>query len=125
MYTSYSHRRRRKTGGSCLTFLLFTVTLGVTVFFLFKSAIRQEGAVISPIPDDYTPPPPVVRLFLREKNPDQLRKLIKDKIGASWNNYSIYVVDLNSKFVMGMNEASIYSAASVNKIPILAALYVR
>lgn len=115
-------RRRSKTGG-CLRFLLFIILLPGTVVFLWKSATTSANAVVSPLPDDYTPPPPIVRLFRRQKDPDQLRKLVKATVDESWNNYSIFVSDFNSNFSLGMNEASIYEAASVNKVPIVAALY--
>jgi beta-lactamase class A len=58
-----------------------------------------------------------------EKDPDVLQNKIKQLIGTAWDNYSVYVVDYTSKFTMGINESTIFDAASINKVPILTALY--
>lgn len=50
----------------------------------------------------------------------QIQEFTKDKKG----NYSIYFSDLNSKNLsLGINEHAIYTAASVNKVAIIAVLY--
>jgi beta-lactamase class A len=60
---------------------------------------------------------------MRLKSAEDLRTRIQNMVGDSWTNYSILVVDFQSGFSMGINEAAVYDAASVNKIPILATLY--
>lgn len=62
-------------------------------------------------------------IFSKKKNADELTQRIKNTIAATWKNYSVLVVDTASDFTVGINEEEIFTAASVNKIPILAALY--
>lgn len=50
--------------------------------------------------------------------------MIKQKIALDWKNYSVLVVDTKSDFRMTINDTEMFTAASVNKIPILAALYI-
>lgn len=92
-------------------------------FVLIRYYIQVNAEVISPIAGDYKPDTSILNFIKKEKDPDILRDKIKQTISDTWDNYSIYVVDYNSKFTMGMNESTIFSAASVNKVPILAALY--
>jgi beta-lactamase class A len=61
--------------------------------------------------------------FAVPKDPSVLKKQIQSAVGNSFKNYSVYVVDEHSNFSMGINESEQFTAASVNKIPILAALY--
>lgn len=82
--------------------------------------------MISPIPD--TPQPTAAahnpfQIFAKKKNPDDLEEKITQSIGDSWNDYSIVVEDYTSNFALRMSEGEIFIAASVNKVPILAALY--
>lgn len=89
------------------------------VFFRVKTASSE---IISPLPSD-NHPNPFFSLFSQKKNPDQLRQKIQEAVGNSWKNYSAVVEDYNSSFSMAIGENVIYAGASVNKIPILAALY--
>lgn len=50
---------------------------------------------------------------------NQIDNIIKDAGGT----YSVYIYDINKKNGFGINEQTVVTAASVNKIPILAALY--
>lgn len=98
----------------------FILIIAAAIFSIQKS----QSVVISPVPD--TPPSsPLIVLFPRKKNPDELQKKIVSLIGNTWKNYSVYVKDYSSDFTVGINESVIFTAASVNKIPILANLYVR
>ncbi len=98
----------------------FILIIAAAIFSIQKS----QSPVISPVPD--TPPSsPLTVLFPRKKNPDELQKKIVSLIGNTWKNYSVYVKDYSSDFTVGINESVIFTAASVNKIPILASLYVR
>lgn len=65
----------------------------------------------------------LLSVFSTKKTPDELKQHIKDTIGSSWNNYSILILDTESDFAVKINEEEMFTAASVNKIPILAALY--
>lgn len=62
-------------------------------------------------------------VFTVRKDPLVLKQKIKDAIGNTWKNYSVYVVDLHSNFSMGINEREMFAAASVNKLPIMAVIY--
>lgn len=56
-------------------------------------------------------------------NKQKLLASIEDIFQEKVGSYSLYVVDLNTNESFGINEEMITTAASVNKIPILAALY--
>jgi beta-lactamase class A len=62
-------------------------------------------------------------LFARPKDPDELKSIIEKQIGNNWKNYSVYVKDFRSDFKMDIGGEVIFTAASVNKLPILAVLY--
>jgi beta-lactamase class A len=92
------------------------VATGVFVFTKEKTR-----ASVSPLPNDaYTK---VLGIFSVRKNPDDLKKQIQSAIGNSLKNYSVYVVDYRSGLSMGINESEIFTGASINKLPIMAALY--
>lgn len=80
-------------------------------------------AVVSPLADEPQPAFSFPRLFSRNKDPEELRKKIQSVTGNTWKNYSVYIKDYTSPFVVGINESVIFTAASVNKISILASLY--
>jgi len=48
---------------------------------------------------------------------------IEKEISTTSGTFSVYVYDINNKKDYGLHEQTIISAASINKIPILAALY--
>jgi len=102
-------------------FLIFLILSSFGIYYLYQS--RSHPVVLSPIPETIPAQAPLIQLFKPKKNPDELREMIKKQIGSTWNNYSILVSDFNSSFSMGINESTIFTAASVNKVPILAALY--
>ena len=87
--------------------------------------IHKSPPVISPIPEETTKAPqaPAFSLFSKKKSPQDLLDRIDKVVGEDVKNYSVLVDDLTAPFVAGVSENEIYIAASVNKIPILAALY--
>ncbi len=96
--------------------LVLLLATGVSVYVKEKN-----HATVSPLQNDaYTK---VLGIFSVRKNPDDLKKKIQSTIGNSFKNYSVYVVDYHSNFSMGINESEIFTAASINKLPIMAALY--
>ena len=53
-----------------------------------------------------------------------LKNQIKELIGKQKGNYSVYFADINdSNLYFGINENEVYTAASVNKLPIISVLY--
>lgn len=101
--------------------LLILVGIAASVWTLLSHAMTP--GVISPLADEPQPVFAFPKFFLRSKDPDELRKKIQGVIGNTWKNYSVYVKDYTSNFVVGMNDSVIFTAASINKIPILASLY--
>jgi beta-lactamase class A len=94
------------------------------VFILtIKSFFFNNTRVISPIPDSIEKKSSLLRFFKKEKDPSVLKDRIKKTVNNEWTNYSVLVKDLNSSFTAGINDSLIYNAASVNKVPILAAIY--
>lgn len=86
--------------------------------------IKMKRPVVSPIPDGQKNTTSVFsRVFTKKKSPEDLRSKIQETVNNRWKNYSVYVKDFNSDFTMGINETVIYTAASMNKVPIIAALY--
>ncbi|MFZ5845712.1 MAG: serine hydrolase [Patescibacteria group bacterium] len=115
---SLESRKRKKSIHVLLFFLISTGGL----IFLLTGIGRGARPVISPIPEE-PQPPFLLSLFSRHKDPEELRQKIQEAAGNSWKNYSILVEDYSSNFTLGINEAVIYTGASINKVPILAALY--
>lgn len=102
------------------------LTIFILVFFgfLWFNARPKESRIISPIPESPTPKQQSVFSFLqRKKTPSDLADKVNNTIGDEWNDYSVMVEDYNTDFSMGLSETEIFTAASVNKVPILAALY--
>lgn len=65
---------------------------------------------------------PTINLSMNSKEEDliaEIKKITQEKKGF----YSIYFKDLNSEIEFGLDESQINTAASVNKVPIIAALY--
>ncbi|MBI4062508.1 serine hydrolase [Candidatus Gottesmanbacteria bacterium] len=120
MYTYGSATRRR--GVPRVFFLL----LGAATFLIFISWLirKPSSGVISPIPDEPKQAQSVVAaIFDKKKSPDELGLAIQKLVNNRWVNYSVYVEDWNSSFSLGINDTVIYTAASVNKLPILTTLY--
>lgn len=117
------HRRKPSTIGCFLRSFFFITIIAFLSYILVKYSSNGGSTVISPLPEESAPDTSIFRFMKTQKDPEALREKVKSIIGNEWNNYSVYVCDINSKFVMGINESTIYTAASINKIPILAALY--
>lgn len=68
---------------------------------------------------------PRFTLFSNPKNETlALKNQIKELIGKQKGNYDVYFSDFNTKELsFGINEHEVYTAASVNKLPIIAVLY--
>lgn len=99
--------------------LLSLFLIAATGLYVFTK--EKTWPVISPIQSDaYTK---VLGIFSVRKSPEDLKKRIQAAVGNTFKNYSVCVVDYHSNFTMGINESEIFDAASVNKLPIMAALY--
>ncbi len=102
---------------------LFFISLLIFVWYQTFKLIKKEP-IISPIPPNEKIAVNIFSFLSKKKDPEELKKLIKQKIGLDWKNYSILVVDTKSDFRVAINDTEMFTAASVNKIPILAALYI-
>lgn len=102
----------------------FVVIVCIGVVLAGTWYTRMKRPVISPIPDGQKNTASVFsRIFTKKKSPEDLRTKIQKIVDNRWKNYSVFVKDFNSDFMMGINETVIYTAASMNKVPIVAALY--
>lgn len=106
-----NHRYGRKSGGRRLIALVGIVGIAI---LLFRTLVLGPGTIISPIPDERK---------ASAKSPEALRRKVQETVNNRWRNYSVYIKDYTSSFNMGINETVIFTAASVNKVPIVAALY--
>ncbi|HCM82559.1 MAG: Beta-lactamase class A-like protein [Microgenomates group bacterium GW2011_GWC1_43_11] len=104
--------------GKLLFFLLAIGILSLLFYFLYK----PSTSVVSPIPqkDMFSF---LLPIFSRKKNPDELKKKIIEAIGTTIPEYSVMVKDLKNDFSIDMNANTIFTGASVNKLPILGTLY--
>lgn len=63
-------------------------------------------------------------LFTSQKTEEsKLKSEIKKIVSESKGTYSVYFADLNSGNSLGINEMQVHTGASLNKVPIIAALY--
>lgn len=105
---------------------LFFIFIGLVI--LLNIFTHPKARVISPLQDplDTSQQQPTKKLNPNKKkyyDPQILRSKIVNAIQNKWKNYSVLVEDFNSPFTMGINETTIFTAASVNKIPIAITLY--
>lgn len=100
--------------------LLLTLCLMIaTGTYVFLKETNRTS--VSPLQNDaYTK---VLGIFSVRKDAATLKKRIQSAIGNTLKNYSVYIIDYHSNFSMGINESEMFTAASVNKLPIMAALY--
>ncbi len=97
------------------------------LFFVFRSFKRQPAPAVTPVSEpvasDNDAPTPTPTPQAPAGSATDLKAAIKETADRQWSNYSIYVEDMNHDFVVDINETVVFDAASVMKIPILAALY--
>lgn len=120
------HRDRygNKKGSPVKKFFGLVLVLGVAILLMRLVGSNRSTSVISPIPDEKRESTSILAgLFTKKKSPEDLRIKIQETVDNRLRNYSVYVKDFNSDFVTGINESVIFTAASVNKVPIVAALY--
>lgn len=104
------------------TALVVIICVGVMITGTWYT--KRNRPVISPIPDGQNNATSLLfQLFKKKESPENLRTKIQNTVNNRWINYSVFVKDLNSDFTMEINETIIYTAASINKVPIVAALY--
>jgi len=102
----------------------FILIVGLAVVY---KQLFQKSPSLSPLAEEpkKTQTNNILSVFSKKKDPDELKQRIKQTVGLTWKNYSVLVADTQSEFTMGINEEEIFTGASINKIPILAALYTK
>ena len=114
--------------------LLWILFIGWLIIGAKKMIVGSQPKIISPLPDSFTsqtsavtptrkPTAKPFSFFSKKKDPDDLSKKISDAVKDQWTDYSIVIEDYTSDFRLRESEGEIFIAASVNKVPILAALY--
>jgi len=118
---AYHQRTKEINLFSFVTILVLTVIIAIVVKIIFA---QTQPQTISPLPDPTGKSGTFSLFFTKEtKDPTLLLTQIKKIIDQQPGNYSVYVLDLINNQAFGINESVILTAASVNKIPILATLY--
>lgn len=123
-YTRIHGHRKRHNRQS----ILYCILLLFISYFMWKH-IHALEPIISPIVEQIEPTKqttqskPFISFFSKKKSPQELLDKIDAAVGETIKNYSVLVDDLTIPFTAGSSENEIYIAASVNKVPILAALY--
>lgn len=126
MAYDYSYRKTRKTKSN---FFLFPfIILIILIFTISKILISNNkdsrSELNSPLATNSNKPTIIVNKVNRAKSKDELLDRIKNIIADKPGSYSVYISSLkNNNETIGINENVIYTAASINKIPILASLY--
>jgi len=93
-----------------LTFYIFALLILFSFIIIIVKWILPKEKITSPFSD--------INL---DKN--KLLKLLKNQADQDFKNYSILIADFNGKFYVGIDENTIFTAASLNKVPIFAVLY--
>lgn len=113
----------KKREGSFLWFLLLVILIisGISLYLIFfKKDTVTDQKPISPLVA--TTVKPRVTPLVSNNQKDIIAKL-KNLFEGKSGTYSIYVYDLKNESGFGIHEDTSLTAASVNKIPILASLY--
>lgn len=113
------HTRSHPSTHQKLGVWIIILVLGMILFTTIKSILAKNSGIISPLPLENTQPSVKNKI----KDPQELIQKITELTSKQQGIYSIYIYDLNKNTGYGINETTIFTAASVNKIPILAALY--
>src|SRR3989344_7268820 len=113
------HTRSHPSTHQKLGVWIIILVLGMILFTTIKSILAKNSGIISPLPLENTQPSVKNKI----KDPQELIQKITELTSKQQGIYSIYIYDLNKNPGYGINETTIFTAASVNKIPILAALY--
>lgn len=106
------------------TLLFFLSLIGGGIIGLRAFIFRPAPHIISPLAEEVVATNSLRVLFTQKpKDTTELIQKIKEVIEKQQGIYSVYIFDINDNKGYGINETTIYTAASVNKLPILAALY--
>ncbi|MBI4066391.1 serine hydrolase [Candidatus Gottesmanbacteria bacterium] len=120
----HQDRSRRARPSSRRKLIALVLIIGIVILLIRAVGPKRPTAIISPIPEEKKETTSILTdLFAKKKSAEDLRKKIQETVNNRWKNYSVYVKDFDSPFTMGINETVIFTAASVNKVPIVTTLY--
>lgn len=102
--------------------IILTITLAVAYISIFKTTNsnnnqKEDSKDLSFVSSEEKP------TSFKINSQKELLEKLNSIVSTSSGTYSLYVFDLNKNEGFGINEEMFLTAASVNKIPILAALY--
>lgn len=104
--------------------IVWAIIIGVAAHFANKVSFSDANGIISPLPNSTSSPSTLQILFDgKARSQNELVTKIKALTEKKQGFYSVYIFDLTNNTGIGINETTILTAASVNKLPILAALY--
>ena len=101
-------------------FLFLFVSIG-SLFFLVRTLKKTE--TITPFPKNFASEQKVKILFPKKKNPDTLKKIVSEILSNKFDTYSVIVQSYTEDFSLRINDSAIFTAASINKLPIIVTLY--
>lgn len=111
-----SGKFRQKKNPQIKKFIFFLVILAA-VFSFFNNFRKSGNTKLNDIGSH------ILSFNFNYPSQDKLLSDIKGIISKSQGSYYVYIYDLNSKKGFGINENTVLTAASLNKVPILASLY--
>ncbi len=122
-YSSFSNNRENSSKSRKATLIILIVTIGAIFFFWIKSGLKT-------FLDNIIKPYSFEIIFNSQENhqnkyqsKEEVLLEIKNLLDEQKGNYSLYVYSFNKKEDYGIDENKIFSAASVNKVPIMLAFY--
>lgn len=116
MYDYSSHPKVKKRSLKKLLLVVFALVLAFFIFksIFFKTKVIQLNSPLPAVAQTATAKP-----LNKEKLLEEIQKITSGNTGT----YSVYINQLNENKPFGINEHVMYTAASVNKVPVLAVLY--
>lgn len=133
-YDAAAYNKTSKNPAKVIIVLFLTSI--ITYFVISKGISRLfEPNLISPLPNNsgiqISPAKKnddkgIIGIFNKKpKNysPEEILQKIDQQTQKTSGTYSVYIFDINKNTGFGINEQMVTDAASVNKIPIIAALY--
>ncbi|MEK7591900.1 MAG: serine hydrolase [Patescibacteria group bacterium] len=101
-------------------FLFLFLTIG-SLFFLVRTLRKTE--TVTPFSKNFTSEQKVKILFPKKKNSDTLKKIVSGILSKKFDTYSVVVQSYAEDFSLRINDSLIFTAASINKLPIVVTLY--
>lgn len=112
---SFLKKRSKKQPNRIMPIAIIIVLI---LFVFISKRLASTPSMIEPIVST-----PIIKPRAKLQNQDQLMEKIQEIIKNKPGTYSIFISDFSTNGSFGINENTIFTAASINKIPILATLY--